>query len=119
MRAWLYILAAALLALGAWRASEWAAGIGEARCEARHAQAAQAAAAEVERRNTASAEASGSMLDYLAASMPRIEETINATVERVRTVYRDRIEPAGCERPAGVQAELDAARDRANAARGL
>lgn len=114
-----YVLAAAALGLLAYAAHAfYSAGkeAGSNACEARHAKAAEAAAAEIERRDTASAAASGSMLDYLAAQMPKIEETKNATVERVRTIYRDRPVPVGCVRPDGVQAELDAARERANAA---
>lgn len=116
MRAWLALAGAVVLAALVWRAYEWAVGIGVAKCELLHAQAAQSAADEVGRRDIASTAATGSMLDYLAASMPKIEETKNAAAERVRTIYRDRPVPAVCQRPDGVQAELDAARERANAA---
>lgn len=123
MRAYVYAaLAAVELGLLAYVAHAiYAAGkeSGTNACEALHARAAEQAAVEVDRRDTASAAASGSMLDYLAANLPRIEETKNATVERVRTIYRDRPVSVGCERPAGVQDELDAARERARAARGL
>lgn len=121
MRGYVYAALAAALALlyaaSVLYTKAWEAGTNA--CEAKHVAAAEKVAAEIDRRDTASADASGSMLDYLAAQMPKIEETRNATVERVRTIYRDRPVPTGCERPAGVLDELDAARERARAARGL
>lgn len=118
-RGWVYVVAAAFLVFCAWRAFEWAAGIGAARCELRHTAAADTAAVEVNRRAAASADASTSMLDYLRANLPPIQSQTYASIERVRTVYRDHpIHDSGCVRPAGVQSELDAARARANAAAG-
>ena len=79
------------------------------------------ARAESERRDTAASSATQSMLDYLGANLPSIETRTHDTIERIRTVYRDRPVPAVCQRPDSVRAELDAARARANGAapRGL
>jgi hypothetical protein len=113
-------LIAATLA-GAWFVYSEGKAAGRAECEAAHALAADAAAKEIDRRDAAGAEASTTMLEYLRANLPPIQEKSQNAIERVRTIYRDRPVPAvSCVRPDGVQAELDAARDRANAAaRGL
>lgn len=58
------------------------------------------------------------MLDYLRVTIPPIEIRTHETVERVRIAYRDRPVAGECVRPIGVQADLDAARERANAAIG-
>lgn len=53
----------------------------------------------------------------LDTALPRIEATTHAATEKVRTIYL--AQPANsraCVRPAGVQAELDAALRAANAA---
>jgi hypothetical protein len=93
---------------------------GYARAQAEHAKAADKAAAEMARREGESSAASVDMLAYLRANLPPIEERSHDAVERVRTIYRDHPVAAACVRPDGVQAELDAARQRANAAlRGL
>ena len=122
----LYIYAAivaATLGLAGWAAASiYNAGkvAGAADCEKAHADAAAAAQAETTRREQASDTAATSILDYLAAQLPIIETVKYETVERVRTIYRDVPVPAGCVRPAGVQAELDQARQRANTtARGV
>jgi hypothetical protein len=94
---------------------------GYARATAERAMAEDAAAKEIDRREAASAGANVDMLAYLRANLPPIEERTDAAVARVRTIYRDRpVAVDACVRPDGVQAELDAARQRANAAlRGL
>lgn len=84
--------------------------------------AAQAAArAESEHRDAASSSATQTMTDTLGISLPAIEATSYAAIERVRTIYRDRPVAVACQRPDSVHAELDQARARANgtAARGL
>jgi hypothetical protein len=111
-------LVAATLA-GAWFVYSEGKAAGRAECEAAHAIAADAAAKEIDRREDAGAKASTSMLDYLRANLPPIQEKSRDAIERVRTIYRDRpVAVASCARPDGVQAELDAARQRANAAAG-
>lgn len=115
-RAGLYAFAAVLLAACLWRAFDWAAGIGETRCELRHAKAAESAAKEVDRREKVSADATGSMLDYLAASMPASETRTNEAIERIRVVYRDRPVPAECAWPDRVRDELAEVIQRANTA---
>lgn len=102
----------ALLGYGAHKTYQ----AGYAASEAKHAVAATKAADEVSRREQASAEASGSMLDYLAANLPQVETKTHEAIERVRIVYRDRPVPAVCEWPDSVLSELNQARDRANAA---
>lgn len=88
---------------------------GENACKAKAADAAVKVDVEIDRRAQASADASQSMLDYLAANLPPIETRTNAAIERTRIVYRDRPVPAVCEWPDGVRKELDEARARANA----
>lgn len=85
------------------------------------ANAQASARIESERRDTAASAATQSMLDYLGANLPAIETRTHDTIERIRTVYRDRPVPAMCQRPDSVRAELDEARSRANgtSARGL
>ena len=89
---------------------------GRALCEADHTKAAETARAEEARREAASAKAGTSMLEYLAANIPPVEIRTHETVEVVRTLYRDRPVPVGCVWPDGVHDELEAARQRANAA---
>lgn len=106
------------LGLFAWIGIAWIhhGGVqeGEARIEAKYAKAAATAQAEQDRRATASASATTSMLDYLAANLPPIETTSHEAIERVRIVYRDHPVPAVCELPERVRAEVDAAIRRAN-----
>lgn len=64
------------------------------------------------------AAAAGSDLQrHLGTALPTIEGQTHDAVETVRTIYRDRLVPgAACQRPDGVQKQLDAAVARANAA---
>lgn len=78
------------------------------------AKAQEAARKESERKDSASSSATQSMIDYLGANLPAIETRTHDTIERIRTVYRDRPVPAVCQRPDSVRTELDAARARAN-----
>jgi hypothetical protein len=121
--------AAALLVALAWGGAEHLRLAGaraalatlQAEVAATSAAAAIAARTETDRRDAASSDATQSMLDYLGASLPAIETRTHDTIERIRTVYRDRPATACPDRPDGVRAELDAARARANgaASRGL
>ncbi|MBN8922336.1 MAG: hypothetical protein BGP10_12480 [Rhodanobacter sp. 68-29] len=64
-----------------------------------------------------SAVAGTALHSFLGKQLPAIEAQSHASVESIRTIYRDRPVPADqCARPAGVQAELDQAVDAANAA---
>ena len=120
IRLYLYAaLAIALLGGSAYGAHAlYAAGrrAGTDACEAAHAKAADAAAKEQERRDTAASDAGQSMLDYLAANLPPAETQNHEAIERVRIIYRDH--PVVCTRPVGVQDELTKARERANTATG-
>lgn len=114
--AFLAAAALALVAFGAYRVHSSIFEAGKAACEAAHAAAAKKAQAEVDRREVVSAEASTTMLDYLAANLPATEIRTHETVERIRTVYRDHPVPAVCVWPDGVRSALGEAIDRANAA---
>lgn len=64
-----------------------------------------------------SAAAGAHLHQSLATTLPAIQGQAHDTVETIRTIYRDRPVPVdGCGRPAGVQEQLDAAVQRANAA---
>lgn len=54
----------------------------------------------------------------LDIALPKIEVSTSESIQKIQTIYLAApADPAAvCVRPAGVQAELDAARDRANAA---
>lgn len=66
----------------------------------------------------ASSAAAGAQLQQnLGVQLPTIQEQTHEATETIRTIYRDRPVPIdGCSRPDGVQAQLDAAVARANAA---
>lgn len=72
----------------------------------------------IDLRDVKASEAPAAMLDYLRVTLPPIEIKTHEAIERTRVVYRTApAPPAGvCERPALVRAELNAARERANAA---
>lgn len=120
MKAYAYAALAlgAFVLLGAAAHSLYSAGkeAGANACETRHADAAEKAGAEVQRRETAAASASIDMLDFLSRNLPAAEIRTHETVEVVRTEYRDLPVPAGCVRPDGVHDVLEQARQRANAA---
>lgn len=109
------LLAGALGVSWVWREGKVA---GIAQCEASHANDAAKAQDEQDRRASVSSEATGSMLDYLARTMPPIETTTHEAIERVRIVYRDHPVPAVCKWDERVRDELEAARIRANATSG-
>lgn len=83
---------------------------------AAQAKRADVAQAETDRRAQASSGAYTSMLDYLRERNQESERAGNEAIERVRFIYRDNPLPAVCVRPDGVQAQIDTARQRANAA---
>lgn len=70
----------------------------------------------IDLRDVKASEAPITMLDYLRVTLPPIEIKTHETIERIRTVYKDRPLPALCEHAPLVRAELEAARVRANAA---
>jgi len=124
MKAYAYAVALAvliaLLAFAHHTVFEAGKAAGATACQEEHARAAAAARVETDRREVASSAATTDMLDYLRANLPPIEAKTHDAVERIRTIYRDRPVAVGCVRPDGVRAELDAARQRANAtARGV
>lgn len=66
-----------------------------------------------------SAAAGGRLQQSLGTALPIIQGQTHDTTETIRTIYRDRPVPAvACSRPDGVQDQLNAAIDRANAAAG-
>ena len=92
----------------------------QATIEAEASKRKDVAAAAIDLRDQTASVARVDMLDYLRVTIPPIEVKAHEAAERIRVVYRDRPLPGQCVRPDGVQAELDAARARANAAaRGL
>lgn len=118
-----WIIAAALAILGLtngatayfMHSSGKEAGI--AKCQAERATNADAAQAQIDQRDTKAAANNTNMLDYLRANIPPIQAKADESAATIVTIYRDRIVRVGddqCSRPSGVQAELDAARARAN-----
>jgi hypothetical protein len=64
-----------------------------------------------------SAAAGTALQSKLGTQLPTIQGQTHDTIDTIRTIYRDRPVPGDrCSRPDGVQAQLDAAIDRANAA---
>lgn len=88
----------------------------ENKYQAEIATAVAEARAEEQRKDRASAEAGAKMLDFLRTEIPASETRTHDTIERIRTVYKDRPVPADCRWPDGLQAELDQAIASANAA---
>ncbi len=78
------------------------------------------AQAAIDLRDQSSATALVDMLDYLRVTVPPIEIRTHDTIERIKTVYKDRIITADCSaaiaRPERVSDELNAARESANKA---
>lgn len=85
---------------------------------AEEVKAAVATAVTTSKRDADAAQATQHFHAQLNAQMPQIEETTHATADRIQIVYRDHPVPAQCVRPAGVLQQLEAARERANAAAG-
>lgn len=126
MKLYLYAAAiAALIGILSWAGwSLYSAGkdAGIAECQAERVEAAGKAQEAIDLRDQRSADSRIDMLDLLRVTIPPIEIKTHETVERIRTVYKDRPIPAVCSaaiaRPDRVQADLNAARERANAAVG-
>lgn len=93
---------------------------GKAECQSERVEASNEAQQAIDERDRTASEARNSMLDYLATQKPAIEIKTHETVERIRTVYKDRVITADCAasvaRDDRVRLDLNAARDRANAA---
>lgn len=91
---------------------------GRAEVIAQDAIAAQQARQQADKRATDAAIVGATLHRQLDLALPKIEVTTHAAVDKIHTIYL--AAPAGpdavCVRPPGVQAELDAARTRANAA---
>lgn len=113
-----YAIAVALAGLAAWLI--WIGGkqAGLDQCAAEHKVQADKAAEKIEQRDTSAATVNASTTSFLWGALPPIEIKAYESRERVRTIYRDRPVAGQCVRPSGVQEELNAARDRANAAIG-
>lgn len=116
MRAYLELAGAGLAVLLCWGAYIKGGEHATNAIAAEQSAAKDKAAVAITARDAVSTAAYTNMLDYLRANIPATEIRTHDTVERIRTVYRDR--PMSCvhERPASVQAELDAANDAARAA---
>ena len=86
--------------------------------QVKRAEAVATTQAAIDARDNAAATVSISTQSYLWATLPPIELRTYEARERVKVLYRD--QPVDCVpvRPLGVQAELDATRQRANAAAG-
>jgi len=116
MRAYLFAAVAAAAIALVWLAYAQGKDAGRAACEARVAAAAAAAREDERKRDAIAAQVGMDMLDFLSRMAEQQETVTHETIERVRTIYRDRPVPADCIWPDGMQAELDAAVRRANAA---
>ena len=86
--------------------------------QVKRAEAVATTQAAIDARDNAAATVTAGTLSYQWAMLPPIELRTYEARERVKILYSD--QPVDCVpvRPAGVQAELDAARQRANAAAG-
>jgi len=116
MRAYAYAIALCAALAAVWYAYAQGKDAGRSECEARVAAAAAAAREDERTRDTQAAQVGMDMLDFLSRMAEQRETVTHETIERVRTIYRDRPVPADCIWPDGMQAELDAAVRRANAA---
>ncbi len=69
-------------------------------------------------RERLAAKAGADLHTTLDIALPKIEVSTSEAIQKIHTIYvTEAADPAAvCVRPAGVQIELDAARDRANAA---
>lgn len=92
---------------------------GKTECIAERSIAADKVQTAIDLRDQSSATARVDMLDYLRVTVPPIEIKTHETIERIRTVYKDRVITAECaasvSRPQRVQDDLNAARERVNA----
>ena len=116
MRAYLIIAAIVALIGSHWYAYSAGKDRGRDACLAERATNIESAQKAIDLRDQRSAENNASMIDWLAANVQPIQAKADDSAARIVTVYRDRIVPVGseCSRPDSVQAELDAARARAN-----
>jgi predicted lysophospholipase L1 biosynthesis ABC-type transport system permease subunit len=113
-------LALAVIAVQRYAAQRYATGVQDGR-NAVLADDARAAAQAQQVRDqlTAWSAAAGAALQStLGTQLPTIQGQTHDTLDTIRTIYRDRPVVGGdrCSRPDGVQTQLDAAVDRANAA---
>lgn len=120
LNVWLTLAAVVLLVVGAGAAYRWSFNRGadyqRAACVAQRAAEVAEAVERAEKAEQDSAEARAELHAYLSRELPKIEERSNDVIERVRTVYKDRPVPVGCERPADVRGLLQDRIDQANAA---
>ena len=116
MRAYAYAAALCAALAAIWYAYAQGKDAGRSECEARIAAATESARTAERDRDAIAAQAGIDMLDYLSRMQETRETTTHETIERIRTVYRDRPVPAECVWPVGVQSELDKAIHRANTA---
>lgn len=93
---------------------------GVAECQAERVEASGTAQEAIDLRDRTASASRIDMLDLLRVTIPPIEIKTHETVERIRTVYKDRVVSADCAasvaRDDRVRIDLNAARDRANAA---
>ncbi|MGC1549087.1 MAG: hypothetical protein WA777_11210 [Rhodanobacter sp.] len=112
-------MAWACFAMAHYGATRYAAGVQDGRNEVLADDARAVAQAQLARDDldAFSAAAGHQLHQTLGVQLPAIQEQTHDTVEAIRTIYRDRVVPVDvCSRPDGVQAQLDQAIDRANAA---
>ena len=120
MKAYLYFALAVLLAITHWLAYTTGREHSDTACTASRAVDQGKVQTAIDLRDTSASEVQATILDYLRVTIPAMERVKYETITRVQKVYVDRLVPSGCDYPDGVQAEIDAARERANrAASGL
>lgn len=124
MRGYLAAIGLALMLVVAGLSYTQGKAAGKTQCLAERSIAADKAQTAIDLRDQSSATARVDMLDYLRVTVPPIEIRTHDTIERIRTVYENRVIPADCRvaiaRPERVSEELSKARNAANAAtRGL
>lgn len=100
----------------------WAYGLGadsvRAEFEAKRAAEIQAAVAKAQHDAEATQEARARMFATLGWTLPKIEARTHDTITQIRTVYKDRPVPVGCDRPESVRRLLQTRIDQTNAAAG-
>jgi predicted lysophospholipase L1 biosynthesis ABC-type transport system permease subunit len=112
-------LAVAVIAAQRYATQRYAAGVQDGRNAILADDARAAAQAQQVRDQLAawSAAAGAALQSTLGTQLPTLQGQTHDTLDTIRTIYRDRpVVGDRCSRPDGVQTQLDAAVDRANAA---
>jgi hypothetical protein len=114
--AYAYAIALALILAGVWYYGHTRYEAGVASQQAAITKAQDEAQAYATARDILAQQIGDASRATLDQALPKIEAETHDSVQKVRVIYRDH--PVTCIRPDGVRAQLEKARDRANAAAG-